>query len=185
MPYSPRVPTDPFVADELDETPRHRQNLPPGVAYPPARKTRTDRPGDLARGQPIGPLLGSPGPNVGYARTLAERAKEGLQLASGEERHDAVAVVAEIAMKRASLFGRAPVKPDVDMAVTLLGYDGSADAEFAAVRSRLVHDADHHYPVRRGLVDSVPSDVLRCSPGTLLAGVSEWRRLVAGSANEH
>jgi hypothetical protein len=178
------VPTDPFVANEIDETPRHRQNLPPGVAYPPARRVSTDRPGDLPRGQPSGPLLGVPGPNVGYARTLAERARVGLRLAAGEHDDDAVAVVAEIAMKRAALFGRAPVKPDVDLAIALLGYDGSA-AGFEASRARLVHDAAHHYQARRRLVDAVPAELLRHDVASAAAHAGAWREQVTQALTHH
>src|SRR5207244_10954124 len=64
----------------------------------------------------------------------------------------------EIAGKRAALFGRAPVIGDIDVAVALLGYDGSSDEQFAELRSRLVHDAAHDYTRRRELVDAVPED---------------------------
>jgi len=40
--------------------------------------------------------------------------------------HDVVAVIAEIAGKRAAQFGRAPVIGDVDLVIALLGYDASA-----------------------------------------------------------
>jgi hypothetical protein len=176
------VPTDPFVAVELDDAPRHRQNLPAGVSYPPARKARTNRPGDLGPGQPAGPMLGSPGPNVGYARMLAARAGAGLSLAPHERAADAVAVIAEIAMKRAGQFGRAPVKPDVDVAIALLGYDGSASAEFAARRARAVHDADAHYLPRRRVVDAVSAELLGRSVNEVMARVADWRTLSEASA---
>ena len=57
-----------------------------------------------------------------------------MQLAAHEHRHYAVSVVAEVGMKRAAAFGRAPVKGDIDIAIELLGYDGTADATFAAWR---------------------------------------------------
>ncbi len=174
------MPTDPFVAAELDEAPRHRQNLPPGVAYPPARPARTHRPGDLDAAQPSGPLLGSPGPNVGYARRLASRAAADFVMAPHEHRHDAASVVAEIAMKRAAQFGRAPVKPDVDVAAALLGYDGTATSDFASWRARAVHEADHHYDARRRLVDLVSAELLRRTPNEITARVADWRRLAAG-----
>lgn len=157
------MPTDPFVATELDDAPRHRQNLPAGVSYPPARRARTGRPGDLGLGQPDGPLLGSPGPNVGYALTLAARVRDRLALAPHESADDAVSVIAEVAMKRAAMFGRAPVKPDVDLALALLGYDGSASPDVAAARSHAVHHAEHDYTTRRGVVDLVPDDLLRAA----------------------
>ena len=66
------MPTDPFVAPTLDDAPRQQPNLAPGVRYPPAKRWYADRPGDLEAGQPTGEFLGRPGPNVGYALTLAE-----------------------------------------------------------------------------------------------------------------
>ena len=154
------MPTDPFVAPDLDDRPRQQQNLPPGLGYPPARSWRANRPGDLAAAQPAGTLRGRPGPNVGYAHTLAERTRDRFRLAPHEDLHDAVGVVAEIAGKRAAALGRAPVIGDVELAMALLGYDGSADDGFAAWRARAVHGAAHDYVARRAIVDSVPDSVL-------------------------
>jgi len=151
------VSTDPFVPETLDTEPRQLPNLPPGVHLPPASPWRATRPGDLAGGQPHGVLLGSPGPDVGYARLLVERRRDRMALAPGEHRHDAEAVVAELAMRRAASFGRAPVLADVDIALELLGYSGDAPGW----RSRLVDEAAHDYARRRRVVDAVPIEVLR------------------------
>jgi hypothetical protein len=172
------VPTDPFVPPDPSARPRQQQNLPPGVALPPARSWRATRPGDLAPGWVEGPLLGRPGPNVGYAYTLAQRAADRLRLHTNEHVPDAIAVVAEIAGKRATLFGRAPVIGDIDAAVALLGYDGSADESFAETRAHLVHDAAHDYPRRRAIVDSVPDDMLRRRSSELKGLVGVWRAIV-------
>ena len=68
-------------------------------------------------------------------------------------------------MKRAASFGRAPMMPDVEIAASLLGYQGDVDAD---VRARgaptRVHGADHEYGVRRAVVDAVPDAVLRLPP---------------------
>src|SRR5262249_62359017 len=131
------MPTDPFVPSDLADRPRQQQNLPPGLAPPPARDWRADRPGDLDGAQPEGALLGRPGPNVGYAYTLAARARDSLRLAPSEHADDAVAVVAEIAAKRAASYGRAPGMADIDIAIALLGYDGVADRAVVKERARL------------------------------------------------
>ena len=170
------MPTDPFVPPDPGDRPRQQQNLPPGTALPPARHWRAERPGDLGSAQPRGSLLGTPGPNVGYAYTLAERAAERLQLGSHETVHDVVPVLAEIAGKRAALFGRAPVIHDVDAAVKLLGYDGSADPDFAEIRALIVQEAGHDYLRRRAIVDTVPEQLLRLPPSDLGPTISEWRR---------
>jgi hypothetical protein len=158
------MPTDPFVAPTLDEHPRQEPNLAPGVRLPAAHAWVADRAGDLEAGQPTGALLGRPGPNVGYAVTLAHRARDTFALAAGESIDDVLALVAEVAMKRAASFGRAPVATDVDFAARLLGYGGEVDPSFAQWRSEAVHGVAHEYEVRRGLVDAVPAGVLRMPP---------------------
>jgi hypothetical protein len=176
------VPTDPFVAPDRADGVRQQQNLPPGLGYPPARSWRANRPGDLDASQPGGTLRGRPGPNVGYGYTLAERARADFRLAPHEDLHDAISVAAEIAMKRASAFGRAPVLADVELAMALLGYDGSADGGFAAWRVRAVHDAAHDYPSRRALVDSVPDALLASGPAELGGDIARWRESVVAPA---
>jgi hypothetical protein len=169
------VPTDPFVAPDLDDRPRQQQNLPPGLGYPPARSWRANRPGDVDASKPGGTLRGRPGPNVGYAYTLAERARDRFKLGPHEHLDDAISVVAEIAMKRAAAFGRAPVIGDVELSMALLGYDGTADDAFAAWRARVVHGAAHDYPTRRALVDAVPDSLLARLGSALGDDIKTWR----------
>ena len=175
------VPTDPFVPADPSARPRQQQNLPPGVALPPATGWRSDRPGDLGPGQPGGALFGRPGPNVGYAYTLAQRAKDRLRLGPHEHGEDAVAVIAEIAGKRAALVGRAPVIGDIDAAMALLGYDGTANEAFVTTRSALVHEASHSYLRRRVLVDAVPDTLLRARPAQSTAELEAWRATLPAS----
>jgi hypothetical protein len=176
------MPTDPFVPSELADRPRQEQNLPPGLAPPPARDWRADRPGDL-RGSPTsGLLVGRPGPNVGYAYTLAARAVGALRISPLEHDGDVIAVIAEIAGKRAAHFGRAPVMADIDVAIALLGYDGLVDDDFVALRTRLVHDAAHDYIRRRELVDAVPDTLLPMRMAELIGCVDDWRAQLLASA---
>ncbi|MFZ4514927.1 MAG: hypothetical protein ACOYN3_01275 [Acidimicrobiia bacterium] len=154
--------TDPFIAPELADTPRQEPNLTPGVSVPPARPWRTGRPGDaVANGQPEGPLLGNPGPNVGFAVKLVHHVHASLQLAVGEHDHDVEAVLSAIAMKRAAAFGRAPMIDDVRIAGELLGYLDPAPADFVTWRVHAVHDAGHSYPVRRSVVDGIDEAYLK------------------------
>jgi len=173
------MPTDPFVPSDLADRPRQQQNLPPGLAPPPAQDWRADRPGDLDGEQPDGALLGRPGPNVGYAYTLAARAGDSLRLSPSEHADDAISVIAEIAGKRAGAFGRAPVMADIDVAIALLGYDGVADDSFVDKRTRLVHEASHNYLRRRALVDAVPEALLRKRMSEVALSVDEWRSQLA------
>jgi hypothetical protein len=168
------VPTDPFVSPDPDDRPRQQQNLAPGVAYPPARGWHATRPGDWVAGEETpGRMRGAPGPNVGYAYTLANRVKDRWKLAPTEYVGDAVAVVAELAGRRAASYGRAPVIRDIEFVASLLAYDAADD--FAATRVRLVHEASHDYRRRRAVVDSVPDDVLRAAPNDVRTVAAQWR----------
>jgi hypothetical protein len=158
------MPTDPFVPSNLEDVPRQETNLAPGVHMPAAHSWRADRPGDLEAGQPTGHLLGRPGPNVGYALSLAERFRDRLSVGPHESADDALAVIGEVAMKRAALFGRAPVMTDIDIAASLLGYKGEVDPGFAEWRTHAVQGAHHEYERRRAIVDGVPDGVLRMPP---------------------
>jgi hypothetical protein len=169
------MPTDPFVPERLEEEPRQEPNLPPGVKMPAARHWVADRPGDLPAGWPTGKLLGSPGPNVGYALTLAHRVRDQFVLAPHEHLDDAMDVVAEIAMRRAALFGRAPVMRDLEFAMQVMGYRGDAAPDFVGWRVRAVHGAHHNYYERRSLVDAIPTDVLRLVPSALPDHLEEAR----------
>jgi hypothetical protein len=167
--------TDPFVAPTIADKPRPDRNMSSGVGVAPVHGWRADRPGDLTGGQPEGALFGTPGPNVGYALTLCNRLADRLQLAPSEHRHDAVAVVAETAMRRAASFGRGPVSLDIEFAATVLGYLGGAPDDFVAWRTHAVHHADHDYPTRRRVVDALPEDALRLKPSDLAGRLDSVR----------
>ena len=170
------MPTDPFVAPAPEDAPRHDQNLAVGVSVPAPRPWVADRPGDLLGGQPRGDLLGAPGPNVGYALSLAHRAAGRFALAPHEHLDDAVSVVGEVAMKRASSFGRAPVLDDVECAMLLLGYQGGCAPDFAEWRAAAIIGAHHDYRIRRVLCDGIDLDALRRAPAGLLPELEQLRR---------
>jgi hypothetical protein len=176
------VPTDPYVPRRLEDEPRQLPNLAPGVKIPAAKSWRANRPGDLPAGQPHGTLLGSPGPNVGYALTLVNRVRDRLALGPHEHADDALAVVAEVAMKRAASYGRAPVMADIDVALTLLGYNGETPPDYGDWRSRAMHGAHHHYDVRRALVDAAPLDIIRLRPDQATAHADEFRQQLRTAA---
>lgn len=159
---------DPFVAPSLDDVPRQKQNVAPGSKLPAPRRWRRGRPGELQGAQPAGPLLGSPGPDIGYALTMAERARDRLHLHAAERADDALAVAAAIAMKRAALAGRAPIALDVEIALGLLGYLGEVNPDFAELRAFLVHEVAHDYATRRAIVDAVPVEILAHPPAESL-----------------
>ena len=176
------MPTDPFVVPADGDAPRQEQNLAPGVTLPPAPPWTADRPGDLRGGQPRGEMLGSPGPSVGYALTLVHRAQDRLALAPHERVDDACAVLGAVAMKRASSYGRAPVMPDVECAMLVLGYEGGVAPDFAEWRVREIDGAHHEYARRRVLCDAVSLDALRLAPQALAPRVEEVRRELRSAA---
>lgn len=153
---------DPFVADTLDDEPRQKPNLAPGVSMPPARAWVADRPGDeVAFGQPTGRLFGTPGPNIGYAATLAHRLADRLALGPHEHLDDALAVVSELGMKRAASYGRAPVMADLESAALILGYLGGCDPDDTLWRIEATAGAAHEYQARRAICDAVDPAGLR------------------------
>jgi hypothetical protein len=171
--------TDPFVAPPLGDLPRQEPNLAPGVHMPPARRWVPDRPGDeVAFGQPRGHLFGSPGPNIGYALTLARRMEGQFTLAPHEHPADVRAVVAELAMKRAASYGRAPVITDLECAALVLGYLGGASPEFAKWREVIAEHAHENYFRRRAVCDAVDLDVIRLAPQALSTRLPDVRDAV-------
>ena len=165
--YVPVLPQD---------RPRRAEQLPP------ADRWVADRPGDFVltkSEQPRGALLGSPGPDLGYALTLLPRFDGRLRLADGEHRADVDAGCVQVAMKRAAVFGRAPVIFDVELAHTVWGYlADQPPADLVTHRRRLFDGAHHHYELLRAIADAVPESTLRMTPDQVAARLSEWRSLV-------
>lgn len=137
---------------------------------------RQARPGDLVSPDlPTGHRFGSPGPDQGYGLTLAERFVDRLQLTQGEHAEDAVAGCLGVGLRRASMFGRAPVIHDLDLAFTVLGYLGGAPADLVAFRVPLLQGAAHSYWVQRDVVDKVAPPTLHLTPAQAGAKLAEWR----------
>ena len=138
-----------------------------------------DRPGEVVGGEPpAGPGLGNQGPDQGYALKLAERFAGRLVLAAGEREDDALAGCVAVALRRASMFGRAPVMHDLRLALELFGFLAEADADLVAWRrDRFAGAAGHHgYHVRLRLADLVLAETLRLTPaGVAGARATNWR----------
>jgi hypothetical protein len=149
-----------------------------GTQIPPARPWKATRPGDLVGGQPHGPQLGRPGPDQGYALVLSRRFADRLEPAPGEHGEDGVAGGVGVALARASLFGRAPVIHDLELALTLWGYLGGAPPELVTYRIPLFSGASHHYWDQRKIVDKVPESTLRMTPAQVRQKLSDWRSLL-------
>ena len=158
-------------------------------ASPPRRAGSwlADRPGELAGRQPAGEQLGTPGPDQGYALTLAERFVGKLTLAEGEHQADALAGAATIAMKRSALFGRAPVIHDLTVALTIWGYlDPSPDSELVEVRREWFEEVHlaMHYTARQRIADAAPDAVLRLTHQKIAERhAADWRACLALDAD--
>jgi hypothetical protein len=141
-----------------------------------------DRPAEIEGRQPEGPRLGYQGPDQGFALTIAARYRDRIHTAAGETVDDAVRGSVAIALRRASLFGRAPVVHDVVIALTIWGWlDASPPADLVERRRTLfegVGNVVHHYVEGRRIADLVPESTLRMTPDSVrTAYPSQWRVL--------
>jgi hypothetical protein len=146
------------------------------------------RPGELvtAGGQPDADAgrMGAPGPDQGYVLKLLPLLRPELALADGEDVDDVETAGVAIALKRASLFGRAPVIHDLRVAYTVWGLlDVVAPAELVRERQErfeAVRFTAHHYPELRAVADAVPEATLRLTPEQVAERHSDdWRSLLA------
>jgi hypothetical protein len=137
-----------------------------------------DRPGELGGRQPLGPRLGYPGPDQGFVLKLARSFEPTIVLVEGEKVDDAIAGCGAVALKRASLFGRAPVVHDLVAAFTIWGFLAEADAELVRLRRPLFEEVanPHHYMELRRVADLVPQAVLRMSHQEIAkVAATDWR----------
>lgn len=140
------------------------------------------RPSDLAAEQPTGGEFGFQGPDQGYALSLAKRFAGQLALTGGEHADDAIQGAVLVAMKRASLYGRAPVIHDVEIGLRVWGFLDPADEELVASRrTRFEGIANpHHYFEAREVVEAVPESTLRMLPTAIAERHrSDWRSLLS------
>jgi hypothetical protein len=141
-----------------------------------------DRPAEIDGFQPAGPRLGAQGPDQGFALTIAARLRDRVHVTEGESVDDAVSGSLGIALRRASMFSRAPVVHDLNIAFTIWGwFDANPPSELLAARHRLfagVADVGHHYASARFIVDMVPESTLRATPEQITTLYpAQWRSL--------
>jgi len=144
-----------------------------------------ERPAEIPGRQPLGPRLGDPGPDQGYALRLARQVRGRLVLTGAESEDDAIAGVVAIAMRRSAMFGRAPSIHDLTVALTLWGFLAEASPEFVAIRAQVFAAvaSTHHYMERRAIVDAVPEDVLALDPASVEALVRNEPSRIMAMAN--
>lgn len=147
---------------------------------------QANRPGDFSGFQPSGERLGYQGPDQGFALKIANGFRDRLRLQPGEHAADAIRGCLGIALRRASLFSRAPVVHDLTVAFTIWGFLHRPDAsplpgDLLAERLRRFEGLGHghHYTEARELADLVPETTLRMTPSQAAAAFpARWRQLV-------
>ena len=150
----------------------------------------SDRPGEIGGdGQPRGDRLGHQGPDQGYALRLVRQFEGKLTLTPGEHEKDALAGAVAVALKRASIFGRAPVIHDLTVALMVWGFLDEAPAEdLVDLRRPLFEEVwhPHHYAELRRVADLVPEDTLRMTPSQVTeAHRADWRQLLGDLPVSH
>lgn len=142
-----------------------------------------DRPAEIQGRQPAGARLGYQGPDQGYVLSLSERMRNKLCVSAAESVSDALRGGINIALRRASLFGRAPVIHDLTIAFTIWGLlDPNAAPDLVARRTELfegVGNTSHHYTQGRIIADLVPESTLRLTPEAAKSAYAggTWRDL--------
>lgn len=114
-----------------------------------------------------GGLFGRPGPDTGWAFRIVRQAGLPADQMQGE------AVLVTLMAARASLFGRAPVPEDLDVARILMGYEETA-SEQAVERGRGWLRHSRHEPVPgAAAAEQIGSELLVMSPGDLRSALAE------------
>lgn len=166
------TPVDPSDAPRRYESPD----------YVPSSWT-PDRPGDIVGFQPHGDRLGAPGPDQGYAIKIANSLRPKLHLQPGENEEDVMRGCLGVALRRASMFSRAPVVHDLNVAFTVWGFfTDSPPQELVDLRMPLfegLRHVGHHYTESRVVVDHVPAETLSKTHGQVEAAFpDQWRSLL-------
>jgi hypothetical protein len=167
------VPLRPGRTDKAYESPPRRPD-----------SWLADRPGEIVDdgAQPEGRDLGYQGPDQGFALKLANAQRDKLQLTDREHADDALTGCVAVAMRRASIYGRAPMIYDITLALELFGFlDDAAPEELVAWRKPVFEELanPHHYFEVRRLVAQVPESTLRMTPAEVKVRRADWRTLLA------
>jgi hypothetical protein len=141
------------------------------------------RPAEVRGFQPSGDRMGFQGPDQGFALRIANTLRPKLHVGPGESVDDAIRGCLGIALRRASMYSRAPVVHDLTIAFTAWGFlDPSPPADLVALRvARFAGLANpvHSYDRARMLVDGFPEATLRMTPQAVTAAYpARWAELV-------
>jgi hypothetical protein len=162
-----------YVPLQAADRVRRDEKLPAAVGW------RADRPADHdGPGQPMGRHLGTPAPDGGYGLKLMKRLVPRLKLTERVNPADTVAGCFGVGVKRAGLFGRAPVLKDFEIAATVWGFLGAAPADLVAFRKPLFAGCEHDYWAQRDISDRTPEATLRMQLPEIEKLTADWKQLL-------
>lgn len=132
------------------------------VELPVSGKWSSPRSGKISHsGVAVKRLAGSPGPGGGFSLRIISEQLSKLVISDTEELEDVEAGLCVLMGKRASLFGRSPMRNDFDFFSKLFGFDGSAVQDLVRFRKAFFKGASHSYLIQRQLADAVPESTLK------------------------
>jgi len=114
-----------------------------------------------------GGLFGRPGPDTGWAFRIVRQAD-----LPAEER-EAEAVLVTLMSARASLFGRAPIPQDLEVARVLMGYEDGAPPQVVERRLRWLGKSRHEPVPGAAAAQEVGSANLTRSPESLRTAIAD------------
>lgn len=134
----------------------------------PAR-WRPDRPGMITSPDQLssGGSFGRPGPDTGWAFRIIRQA----DLPAAEPQAEAVLVT--LMSARASLFGRAPVPQDLEVARILMGYEDGAAPAVVKRRGRWLHRSRHEAVPGAAAAEEVGPTMLTATPHSIRAAIAD------------
>ncbi len=107
---------------------------------------------------PSGDGFGTPGPDAGFAKTLIGRAD------IADTTPELEAVLSALMIARASAFGRAPTREDLEVAKVLCGVGVDVPDWVHERREHWVHAIAHDKPKGRTAVSEVDRELLKEGP---------------------
>lgn len=165
MAQPPFVPNQPKLSADFYESPNRTRG-----------KWKPSRPGEIVGPhQPQGNGAGWQGPDQGYVLVLAERFRNQIQLPPNApfSTGQVLAGCCAVALKRASIFGRAPVSDDLEAGLAIWGFLGFGEhsQKQQELRAELFSELEdsnmalnstaHNKSALAKIVDMVPLEELR------------------------
>ena len=117
---------------------------------------------------PSGDGFGTPGPDAGFAKTLIVRAD------IDDRSPELEAVLSAIMVARASSFGRAPTRGDLDAAMAMCGLGATDAPEWVHERRKhWMHAIAHDKPQGRTAVSELDRELLRKKPDEIRSALKQ------------